>query len=555
MAMAAITTRSYDNARSGTTYHENILTAANVRQRGIRRAYSIILPDDYRGTEGQVLIAPKIFTADGFTHDLLITSTMGNMLYAFDANANKPTLIWAQRLGNPVQGTRDIDEYVINPQWGILSTPVLDLAEEIIYSVSYSSPDGTHKNGVFYLHASSLVDGSAVHAPLLLESAIDQLGNKFSSGERKQRAALLMTDINNIKTLFIAAGSIYESLDSNLGWIIAVDLNTFKIKTSWSSCPSKGGGGIWMSGQGPAADKSGNIYVVTGNGSFDGVDDFGECVCKLNYDVVNSKLTLIDWFCPFMDDMRDGAIAPPGKPTNLNGWDDQDLGSSPIILCENLGFGINSGKDGIGYVTRLNNMGKTSLAELRNTTNYKALPWPPEWFTYYPGPNFDAAPADPTKLNFNFAGITHHLHASPVYYQPQADHNLIYCWGENGNLRAWDLMQSGELRYRGCSQEIASNQSPGMPGGMITVSANKTDPHSGVVWASVPYLDANKVISPGRLLAYDAININNGLMEKLWDSQDWGINYTHNKFNTMTVSGGRLFLPTYSGTIDVYVLA
>jgi hypothetical protein len=58
--MSPVLTRAYDNARSGATYNETILTAANVRKRGIVRICSIPLLGDARGTEAQPLIEPAI---------------------------------------------------------------------------------------------------------------------------------------------------------------------------------------------------------------------------------------------------------------------------------------------------------------------------------------------------------------------------------------------------------------------------------------------------------------------------------------------------------------
>ena len=55
----AVTTRSYDNLRSGANTHETILTPAAVGSRGIKRLFSFALPGDARGCEAQPLIVPN----------------------------------------------------------------------------------------------------------------------------------------------------------------------------------------------------------------------------------------------------------------------------------------------------------------------------------------------------------------------------------------------------------------------------------------------------------------------------------------------------------------
>ena len=96
-----------------------------------------------------------------------------------------------------------------------------------------------------------------------------------------------------------------------------------------------------------------------------------------------------------------------------------------------------------------------------------------------------------------------------------------------------------------------------MPGGMISLSANGSTPGSAVLWASVPYGNANSEITNGRLLAYDPENFvprgdGSSRIQKLWDSQDWALAYVFNKFLPPTPANGRLYLANYSGGVDVY---
>ena len=95
---------------------------------------------------------------------------------------------------------------------------------------------------------------------------------------------------------------------------------------------------------------------------------------------------------------------------------------------------------------------------------------------------------------------------------------------------------------------------------MLSVSCNGTIPNTGVLWALVPRGDANRDHTPGILYCYDPDNFTtlaNGDkgLRVLWTSADWNINFTHPKFNVPVVSGGKVFVPTYDGRVDVYGLA
>jgi hypothetical protein len=43
-------------------------------------------------------------------------------------------------------------------------------------------------------------------------------------------------------------------------------------------------------------------------------------------------------------------------------------------------------------------------------------------------------------------------------------------------------------------------------------------------------------------------------LKLLWDSTRSGVRFNHAKFNLPVVADGRLFVPTYDGRVDVYML-
>jgi len=118
---------------------------------------------------------------------------------------------------------------------------------------------------------------------------------------------------------------------------------------------------------------------------------------------------------------------------------------------------------------------------------------------------------------------------------------------------------AGGAEQASARSPVSGTQHGGMPGGMLTLSANGNKGNTAVVWALIPYFDANTTVSLGRLLAYDATRFgtyadNSKQIPVLWDSEKWNLPFSYNKFNVPVVANGRLIVPTYDGRIDIYGL-
>jgi len=617
--MSPVLTRAYDNLRTGANTHETVLTQATVSQKGLRKYFSLFMEGDARGAEAQPLILPKVKTVDGNVRDVVILCSMNNTVHAYDANSSDE--LWMVKLGIPVNGSAAIDMHTINDHWGILSTGVIDPDTQILYVVAWISPDGTQQKAAHSLFSLHVGDGTFANPPVPLVDATYTTPSgsvqRYSSTMRKQRSSLALATVNGRKTVFFASGTVLETTNGAAGWIFAYDVATNKIGASMAMSAGYGAG-VWMAGSGLCVDADGYLYGSTGNGSFDAKNDWGETIFKAKYDYGAKSLAVVDWWTPYSDSGRVGkdptksfseqpqtapkiaGISAPSeeakqgdtaetevarpvnsmaerdltqarvvgkltylKPRNINAgaYSDEDLGSAGISLISEYGIVLAAGKDGIAYFVNQHNMGKTVPTDFANAAaNYAKLVQPPYWYTYYPGP-VDAAPQDSSTLDFLFQGKTRHMHSTSVQYMSPVHGKMVFCWGENSNLRAWAMASNGKLTYMAQSAEVASanstNSPGGMPGGFMSLSSNNNQAGTAILWALIPYGDANSQVTQGRLVAYDPDNFityNDGTkgLRILWDSQKWNIQFVYNKFNVPVVSGGKIFVPTYDGKVDVY---
>lgn len=599
-------TRSADNARSGWNSQETVLTQASVQNKGLVRVTTIPVIGDARGMEAQPLILPNVPTARG-VRDVMVLPSMANVVRGVDAHDGSG--IWQVPLGAPVNGSQAIDMHQINDHWGCLSTGVIDPDLKRLYQVCWVSQDGSGNPDTarWFMFVLNVADGSQVVAPVMIQGKSGT--QDFNAAKRKQRSSLVETDVAGVKTVFGCAGSFVETSDAPSGYCFAFDVATNTVSAMLALTAGEGAG-VWMAGQGAAADKQGSLYVITGNGGFDGVSQWGESFLKLKYTPpaggAGGRLQVVDHWTPWTDLARakhagaaQGKLAGTnaaseamrmpvgggmntslknarleskfnerGRPVMLvfpqiaqGAWSDEDWGAAGPACIFAIGVCVATGKDGIAYPIKTGHLGGTKLADLQHPkTNCAKLAAPPVWLTMNPGP-VDPCPDDPTTLNFFPWGDTAHLHMTPVqFHDPVLNSWTLFAWGENAQLHKWKVDATGKMTYLAEGREFASvdarNLPPGgMPGGFCAGSSNGDDANSAIVVCTIPYGDANAHVVNGRLLVYDAIHpAADGFLRVLWDSQQWGIPFVFNKFDPPVIDGGQVYVPNYNGGVEVFGL-
>jgi len=230
--------------------------------------------------------------------------------------------------------------------------------------------------------------------------------------------------------VYVAFGSHCDNFPFN-GWIMGYAAQPSLPQTAFFNASANGlGASIWQSGRGMAADETGRLYAVTGNGDFDGSQNFGETVLALWPD-----LSVSDWFVP------DGW-------SDLND-NDRDLGTSGVGLVPGTNFLITGSKDG-----RLFLLDRTSLG------------------------NF--ATGD-TQIPQEFPAIGHFGIFTFAVWQRDAD-SLVYVQGGSDVIKAYSLAATGFVTTPLTSGSVST----GTPYQGMAISSNGSDPATAILWVSSP---------------------------------------------------------------------
>jgi len=302
-----VTTYHNDNARLGLNTNETTLTLANVNRAQFGKLFSQAV-DGF--VYAQPLYLSNVRISGKGVHNVVYVATQHDSVYAFDADGNTGVnrqALWTRALANPAAGihpvrSEDVNCKDIYPEIGIAGTPVIDTATGTLYVVTKETRPG--KGFAQRLHALDVATGEEKFGgPVEIHASVSGGGDGSVGGQvafdplrNNQRPGLLL----NNGLIYIAWASHCDNGPYH-GWLMAYDARTLAQVAVWNATPNGGLGGIWHAGSAPAADADGNIFVATGNGTFDaatGGMDFGDSLLKFAAPT-SGQMPLLDYFTPF----------------------------------------------------------------------------------------------------------------------------------------------------------------------------------------------------------------------------------------------------------------
>lgn len=503
-----VTTYHNDNVRSGQNLHETVLTPALVQMSTFGKLFS--QPVDGQ-IYGQPLVLANLFIAGKGTHTVVYVATENDSVFAFDGNSNtgsNASPLWQVSFINPALGittvpASDLGTDAIYPQIGITGTPVIDPNNGTLYVVAATKENGTY---VQRLHALSVTTGAEKFGgPVVIAATVPGTGSGSSGGtlsfdpfRSNQRPALLLLNGG----IYIAWSS--HGLENEFtyhGWVIGYNETTLAQIGAYCLTANGDQGGVWQSGDGLAADTLGNIFFLSGNGTFDantGGQDYGMSYVKMS---TKGGLSVADYFTPYNEAEESS--------------EDLDLGSGGAMLLPYLTgtkypyLAVGAGKDGTMYVVNRNDMGHFNASG--NTQIVESIP-------------------------NAFAG--HGMYSTPAYWQ-----GYLYFWGPNDVLRIFQMVNG----LVSPTTVATGSTTFAAPGATPVVSSNEGS--NGIVWAiqSAGYATG----APAILYALNPLTA-----AQLYNSTQAGTRDTAGpaiKFTPPTVANGKVYVPTAS-ELNVYGL-
>ncbi len=498
-ASAGINVLTYhnDNARTGQNTNETILTPANVNSTNFGRLFTQTV-DGY--VYAQPLVMTNVTIPGKGVHNVVYVATEHDSVYAFDADSNLPAL-WQVSFINPSAGVTSVPNGDVGcgdlvPEIGITSTPVIDSATGTIYfEAKTKEVTNSVTTYVHRLHALDITTGTEKFGgPVMIHATVAGTGD--GNNGAGQVAFEPLRHLNR-PGLLLNNGVVYMGYASHCdngpyhGWLIGFDAHTLALSNYFNATPNGSEGGVWQSGCGPATDTNGNIYFITGNGTFDGRtnQDFGDTFLKLS---TTNGLAVNDFFTPY-------------NQQNLAN-SDLDLGSGGAVVLPDEAGGsttnqhllIGAGKEGTLYLIRRDNLGQYNSA---NNNQIK------QTLVSAIGGSF----------------------GTPAYFN-----KTLYYLGAGDSLKAFAIT-NGTINPTPLSKGPSTF---GFPGATPSISANGTN--NAIVWAL--QTDAYGSSGPAVLHAYDATNV----ALELYNSTQAQSGTRDNpgpavKFATPTVANGKVY--------------
>ena len=148
----------------------------------------------------------------------------------------------------------------------------------------------------------------------------------------------------------------------------------------------------------------------------------------------------------------------------------------------------------------------------------------------------------------------YHIHGAPVVWRSAPGRTFAYAWSEKDALKMFRL---GPRGFGPAPHGISDVRFPvselRMPGGILSLSWDGSDPKSAILWASHPTLEdaMNKTVA-GTLRAFRATD----LKQEIWNSDmdSAGDDRVGNfaKFSPPVVADNKVYLGTFSRELAVY---
>jgi hypothetical protein len=478
--LAGVFTYHNDLSRDGVNSQEYALNTSTVKASSFGKRFACSI--DAAAYAQPLWIANA--NIGGGTHNVVIAATQHDTVYAFDADGSPCQTYWSQSLlagGETWVNSGDVNTSDISPDIGIVGTPVIDPNTNTIYVVSKS------KNGSSFhqrLHALNLSDGSERFGGPQ-EIAFTSGGANFNPLTQNQRAGLALVG----GVVYVA----YASHGDNsvyYGWVVGYNASNLSQVSVFNDDPGSGFGGIWMSGGAPAADSGNNLYVITGNGVFDGNTQFGDSFLRLS---TGGGINVTGFFSP-------------NNQASLSSGDlDLGAGGAAILVDQPTApnhLVIGGGKEGTMYLLNRDNLGG-------NSSN-------------------DAGAVQ-------IFSIGNKIFATPAFWQ-----NTLYIGPVGDHVKSYTL-NTGAGQFN----TSPASQSPGtfgFPGATPSISAQGGS--NGIVWAIE---NAGTAV----LHAYDATNLGSELWNSGNNGADQAGQAV--KFTVPTVANGKVYVGTAS-EISVYGL-